>query len=159
VPVETLRLEDVVLAGFGGPARVHPTGVQWIGHRSVACRSHRLPHNLWPVRIGAGAFGPGCPGRDLRLSPDHAVYVGGALTPVRYLINGASIVQEEHDLAVYWHVELARHDVILAEGLAVESYLDTGNRDRFTQQPGQLIAEPEVISRSRSRRSGRGRRG
>lgn len=31
----------------------------------------------------------------------------------------------------YFHVELAAHDVILAEGLACESYLDTGNRGAF----------------------------
>ena len=30
-----------------------------------------------------------------------------------------------------WHVELPRHDLILAEGLATESYLDTGNRPAF----------------------------
>ena len=31
----------------------------------------------------------------------------------------------------YWHVELDRHDAVLAEGLACETYLDTGNRDAF----------------------------
>ena len=31
----------------------------------------------------------------------------------------------------YYHVELSTHDVILAEGLATESYLDTGNRAAF----------------------------
>ena len=136
VPVEALRVGDVVVARWG------LTRVQWIGRRRVLCRCHPTPHDVWPVRIGAGAFGPGCPVRDLRLSPDHAVSVGGELTPVRHLINGASIVQEEHDSAVYWHVELPRHDLLLAEGLAVESYLDTGNRDRFTsvQHPRQEVA-------------------
>jgi hypothetical protein len=65
------------------------------------------------------------------LSPDHAVAWDGVLIPIRYLVNGASIVQEPHDAVEYWHVELARHDIILAEGLAVESYLDTGNRSSF----------------------------
>ena len=31
----------------------------------------------------------------------------------------------------YWHVELDTHDVVLAEGLACESFLDTGNRAAF----------------------------
>jgi hypothetical protein len=31
----------------------------------------------------------------------------------------------------YYHVELDAHDVLLAEGLAAESYLDTGNRASF----------------------------
>jgi hypothetical protein len=32
----------------------------------------------------------------------------------------------------YFHVELASHDVILAEGLPCESYLDNGSRSAFT---------------------------
>jgi hypothetical protein len=32
---------------------------------------------------------------------------------------------------MYWHVEPARHDVILAEDLPCESYLDSGNRCAF----------------------------
>ena len=33
--------------------------------------------------------------------------------------------------AHYFHIELSEHDVLLAEGLTAESYLDTGNRDVF----------------------------
>ena len=88
---------------------------------------------MWPIRIQAGAFAPNTPRRDLLLSPDHAVYVDGRLIPVRYLVNGASIAQVETDSVTYWHVELDRHDVILAEGLAAESYLDTGNRSVFVK--------------------------
>jgi hypothetical protein len=86
---------------------------------------------VWPVRVRRHAFGPDTPCRDLWLSPDHAVFTGGVLIPVRYLVNGASIAQEARDAVTYWHVELATHDVILAEGLACESYLDTGNRGAF----------------------------
>jgi hypothetical protein len=69
------------------------------------------------------------PRRDLLLSPDHAVYVDGALIPIRYLINGRSIVPTASRTVIYYHLELPRHDVLLAEGLPAESYLDTGNRD------------------------------
>src|ERR1019366_10641252 len=55
----------------------------------------------------------------------------GVLIPIRYLVNGRSIAQEARDEVTYWHVELARHDILLAEGLPAESYLDTGNRDAF----------------------------
>ena len=44
----------------------------------------------------------------------------------------------------YYHVELARHDILLSEGLGSESYLDTGNRDDFVRlrrAPGQSVAE------------------
>ena len=53
------------------------------------------------------------------------------LIPVKHLINGDSIAQVQMQDVTYYHVELARHDVILAEGLPVESYLDTGDRTSF----------------------------
>ncbi len=31
-------------------------------------------------------------------------------------------------MSSYYHVELPHHDVLLAQGLPAESYLDTGNR-------------------------------
>jgi len=84
-----------------------------------------------PVRVAAGAFGDGLPARPLWLSPDHAVFIDEALIPIRYLLNGASIVQVDVPAVTYWHVELPRHAVILAEGLPAESYLDAGNRSAF----------------------------
>ena len=53
------------------------------------------------------------------------------LIPVRYLLNGVTVVQEAVASVTYYHVELSGHDVILAEGLPCESYLDTGNRAAF----------------------------
>ena len=50
---------------------------------------------------------------------------------------GASIAQVEVASVEYWHVELDRHEVIVAEGMAVESYLDTGNRGAFKEEAGQ----------------------
>ena len=57
--------------------------------------------------------------------------MGGALIPVRYLVNGRSIARVERGVVIYWHVELPRHGVLYAEGLPCESYLDTGNRWAF----------------------------
>ena len=87
----------------------------------------------------AGAFARGVPSRDLLLSPDHAVFVGGVLIPVRHLVNGRTVRQERADAVTYFHVELAAHDVILAEGLACESYLDTGNRGAFANGGGAVM--------------------
>ena len=128
VPVEQLRIGDRVRTRGG---RLRP--VVWLGQRMVTCHRHPRPQDAWPVRIEAGAFGRGRPRRDLFLSPDHAVLVGDVLIPVRYLINGASIAQFEVDRITYWHVELPNHDVLRAEGLACESYLDTGNREAFAE--------------------------
>jgi hypothetical protein len=126
VPVEHLNEGDLPLPVFG---RAMP--VVWRGYRHIDCARHPRPETVWPVRIAAGAFGPDLPRRDLRLSPDHAVYVGGVLIPVRYLVNGMSIRQEPVQRATYWHLELAAHGIVLAEGLPAETYLDTGNRSLF----------------------------
>jgi serralysin len=48
------------------------------------------------------------------------------------LIDGDSIAQVPRDRVRYFHVELTRHAVILAEGLTVESYLDSGDRANFS---------------------------
>ncbi len=59
------------------------------------------------------------------------MFIDGALIPIRYLVNGDSIVQQPADEVTYYHVELPAHAVILADGLPCESYLDTGNRAVF----------------------------
>jgi hypothetical protein len=133
VPVERLVAGQRVRSAFGGTAPV-----VWLGWRDVECARHPRPREVWPVRIARDAFGPGRPARTLWLSPDHTVYVtpaagaAGVLIPIRYLVNGASIAQEPRDRVCYWHVELPAHDVVFAEGLPAESYLDTGNRGAFT---------------------------
>jgi hypothetical protein len=58
-------------------------------------------------------------------------------------VNSATIVQETVDRVEYWHVELPAHEVLLAEGLPVESYLDTGNRGAFANGGAALLAHPD----------------
>jgi autotransporter passenger strand-loop-strand repeat protein len=135
VPVERLSVGDIVLTEGGGVAPV-----TWIGSRRIACSRQPDPAQVWPVRIRADAFAPSRPTRDLFLSPDHAVFAEGVLIPVKHLINGHSVAQVPADDVTYFHLELPRHAVILAEGLAVESYLDTGDRSAFsgTEEPRML---------------------
>jgi hypothetical protein len=128
--VETLREGDLVLT-LGGRARE----VIWIGHRHVRFDARSAPTYRHPIRIRAHAFGPGLPRRDLVLSPEHAVFVDGVLIPARRLVNDATIVDARVPAITYWHVELASHDILLAEDLPAESYLDTGNRAAFANAP------------------------
>jgi hypothetical protein len=87
----------------------------------------------------AGAVAPGVPEVDVVLSPDHALHIEDVLIPVRYLINGRTVVQEPAAAVTYWHVELPAHDVVFAEGLPAESYLDTGNRAAFANTPDAVM--------------------
>jgi hypothetical protein len=140
--VEALCPGDVVITATGRLA-----AIRWIGHRRTELRRHPSPHDVMPVRVRAGAFGPGLPLRDLVLSPDHAVLVEGKLVPVRHLVNGVSIVQETRDAITYWHVELDRHDIVLAEGMPCETFLDTGNRAAFENAEGPMELHPEFSRR------------
>ncbi len=125
--VEALRAGDRVSTA-GGAVR----SVRWIGFRRIDLTRHPHPELARPIRIAAGAFADGVPSRDLLLSPDHAVLLDGVLVPIRLLRNDASIRAETECRAVtYFHVELDAHDILLAESLAAESYLDTGNRGMF----------------------------
>lgn len=139
VAVEALRPGDRVTALL---ARRAPA-VRWIGRRGIDCTRHPNPRQVWPVRILAHAFGPDQPRRDLYLSPDHAVYVTGVLVPVKLLINHRTIVQTPMDRVTYYHVELPEHDVLLAEGLPAESYLDTGDRSKFENGGGPMVLHPD----------------
>jgi hypothetical protein len=73
---------------------------------------------------------------------------GGGEALVRYLVNDASIAQIPLDTVTYWHVELPTHDVIPAEGLAAESYLDTGNRRAFAN--GNELRQADLVRRTAS---------
>jgi hypothetical protein len=138
VAVEALREGDLVRLARSDETRP----VRWIGHRRIDCRRHPHPELVWPVRIAAGAFGAALPERDLFVSPDHAVFVDGVLIPVRHLIDGVAIAQQPCDAVTYYHVELVSHEVILAEGLPVESYLDTDGRAFFDNGGGVISLHP-----------------
>jgi len=140
--VESLAAGMRVRLANGGGAEI-----VWLGHRRVAGCRHPRPRDVQPVRIAAGTFGEGLPLRDLWLSPDHAVFVEGVLVPIRHLVNNTSIIQEVCDSITYWHVELAQHDVILAEGLPCESFLDTGNRSAFANGGTVVQAHPDFARR------------
>jgi autotransporter passenger strand-loop-strand repeat protein len=138
IPVEHLTAGDLAVTASGGHRPI-----KWLGHRTIDCRRHPHPEHVLPVRIAAHAFSANRPARDLFVSPGHAICVdvcGEVLIPAGALVNGATIRQMEVDTVTYWHVELDSHDVILAENLPAESYLDMGNRGFFTETEVAVLA-------------------
>jgi T5SS/PEP-CTERM-associated repeat protein len=133
VAVEHLIVGDRIVTAEGEVERVSRLH-SW----AVDRERHSHPETLWPVRVMAGALGENIPSRDLYLSPGHAVLIGDVLVPVKLLVNGTSIARVVRRGVVYHHVELARHQVILAEGLPVESYLRCGERVRFQTSDGTM---------------------
>ena len=143
IAVEDLRIGDRATLARGPGSHA---GVRWIGRRSIDCAGHPRPHDVWPVRVAAHGFGAGLPARDLWLSPDHAVFIDGVLIPVRCLLNDATVVQKHTSCITYFHVELPCHDMLLAEGLPCESYLDVGNRAAFENGGVVMQAHPDFAS-------------
>jgi Ca2+-binding RTX toxin-like protein len=139
VRVETLRAGDVVATLSGRGAPIAP--VLWVGRRRIVLAGNPAAGLLAPIRIAAGALGDNAPTRDLLVSPDHCLFLDGALVPARLLVNGETIAVE-HGLAevTYFHVELAAHDVLLANGAAAESWLDAGNRHWFANAAVALLS-------------------
>jgi D-ribose pyranose/furanose isomerase RbsD len=139
--VEDIQVGDeLVTVRETGPAT---RKVVWTGKRAIDISRHPHPEMVRPVRIIAGAFGDNLPERDLRLSPLHAVYVDGHLFEAISLVNGTTIYQEQSTRTVtYHHIELDAHDVLLAEGLPAESFLDTGDRTMFENVSGIIALHP-----------------
>jgi Hint domain len=119
VCIEELQIGDRVSTVSGEAKRI-----KFIGHRGVS----REPSQSWtgPVKISRFAIDGEVPHTDLYVSPWHAIYIDNILIPVKYLVNGVTILADPKPEALsltYFHIELDTHEAILAEGLAVESFL------------------------------------
>ena len=127
VPVETLAAGDPVLTADGRSAPV-----RWMGRQTVSTR-FADPLRVLPVRIAAGALGEALPRRDLLVSPDHALMVDGVLVQAGALVNGATVRRDADvpEVFTYWHVELADHALVLAEGVPAETFIDNVARSAF----------------------------
>lgn len=125
VPVEDLRVGDVILSRDNGPQTI-----SWIGSRRL---SGSVPTHLLPIRIKANALGDGLPERDLLVSPQHRILVTdwraellfGApevLVAAKHLVNDTDI-RAATDMTEfeYYHILFGTHQTIFSEGLPTES--------------------------------------
>ena len=126
VQVQELKVGDLVLTQRG-----ESKPITWIGQgAALATRGRRTAAT--PVIVRKGAMGDNCPNRDLHITKGHALYVDDVLIPAEFLVNHRSIQWDDRaqEVTVY-HIELERHDVLLANGAPAESYRDDGNRWLF----------------------------
>lgn len=149
-PKGSICVEDLTVGSMVFTLSGDTRAIRWLGHRGLDCRRYADPSLVWPYRVQAGSFEEGMPERDLWLSRGHSIYVEGALIQVDRLVNGATITQVPRDQVEYWHVELDDHDVLLAEGLPAESYLDVGNRPGFANGGAFIEAYPDFMPRHES---------
>jgi hypothetical protein len=136
VKIEELKIGDLVLTVTGGEKPV-----KWIGRRELTRdAAGSWAASMAPVKVAKFAIDRKAPRADLYVSPSHAIYIDGMLIPASNLVNGVTIVENatpgEGELS-YFHIELDTHEAILAEGLAVESYLACGG-DNFDNEDEYL---------------------
>lgn len=140
-PVEKLTAGDKIRTRDG---RLTP--VKWVGTQAINVRLTH-PAKVNPVCITAGALGGGVPERDLYLSADLAIEIGGTLYNAGALGNGATIYQLRQmprEGFTYYHVETEAHELLLAKGVPAESCIDYASRDSFDNAPegeGRVIPE------------------
>lgn len=142
-PVEELQPGDLVLTADG-----RTVSVRFVGRQTVDAR---LAGELCgtPVRIRAGALDEAVPRRDLYLSPNHAVAVDGILAFAFALRNGTSIADAPPPAPrfTWFSVETERHELILAEGCPVETFLDVVPRrlwDNYREYLALYGEEPVI---------------
>ena len=125
--VETLKSGDLVRLADG---RSLP--VRWVGTQAVSMM-FADPLRLQPIRIRAGALEENVPMRDLLVSPDHAVFVGGVLVQAGALVNGETVVRDASSPVrfTYYHLELEEHALVIADGAPCERFIDNVDRMAF----------------------------
>ncbi len=116
--IETLKLGDLIETADSG---LHPL-------RSI---NRQRSSGCAPVRVAAGVLGNPAP---LYLAPQHRVLITGwqaelyfglqdVLVEVRSLINGSTVTKCADTAVEYFSLGFDTHQIILAEGAAVESDL------------------------------------
>ena len=132
-PHGEVAVEDIVAGTLLRLASGGSLPVRWVGRSEISTRFAN-PLRALPVRICAGALGHGLPRRDLLVSPDHAMFLEGVLVQAGALVNGITILREANvpERFTYYHVELAKHELLLAEGAATESFVDNVDRMHFS---------------------------
>ncbi|WP_448955301.1 Hint domain-containing protein [Labrys neptuniae] len=136
VAIENIQVGDEIFVSVNGKDELRP--VTWIGSGHVLSNPvYPLDMGGYPVRILKDAVAEGVPYQDLLVTSEHSFFFEGKLVPIRMLVNGRSIFYDRSfQTFTYYHVELAQHAIISANGMLTESYLDTGNRKNFVAQHG-----------------------
>jgi hypothetical protein len=149
IAVEHLSVGDQVITRDG-----EDRDIIWIGKRDIDLSRHPNPPAIRPIIIEAGAIANETPARRLTVSPDHALLIDGMLVQAKDLLTGTTIRYDETARRIrYYHVELATHDILFAEGAAAESYLDTGHRGVFDNNDEPTILHPDLMQARREAES------
>lgn len=126
--VQDLRIGDLVHTRDNG---IQP--IVWAGQRSLTRADLGQAPDLCPVRIKAGALGPGLPVRDMLVSPNHRMLVHPDVAACHF--DTAEVLVAASDLTAragidslgtsgvtYVHFMCENHQIVLADGAWSESF-------------------------------------
>ncbi|MBR0750737.1 Hint domain-containing protein [Bradyrhizobium jicamae] len=139
VAVQTLKPGHQVLTHDGRVAVV-----DWLGIQTISLVfADKL--RVLPICVKAGAIAENVPSRDLFVSPDHALLVGGVLIQAGALVNGTSIVRHTDmpSTFTYYHVEVEDHSLVLADNMPAETFVDNVDRLHFDNWAEHQALYPE----------------
>ena len=128
-PVERIAVGDRILTRDSG---YRP--VRWVGRRDLTAADLAVRPELRPIRIAQGALGPGCPERDMLVSPQHRMLLTGAraeliageaevLAAAQHLTCQPGITRATAATGVgYIHIMFDDHEIVRADGAWSESF-------------------------------------
>ena len=161
--VEDLKCGDMILTYDSATGQILPQAITWTGKDHVQVNTS-LPMDMagYPVCIKKDALADGVPSADLLITAEHCLFLEGRFVPARMMVNGRSIYFDTADNAPsgteethnnrydIFHIETAKHSIIISNGALTESYLDTGNRHGFrqnSQHPDDNVIEHDVSAK------------
>lgn len=125
VPVEELKVGDLVITHGEIRDKDHVVDVD-TPMPIIRVHKHKCVATMKtsPVVIVKNTFAPNKPFEDLYVSKKHGlINRKGKLHPANNYVNGNTIYQDPTiDLITYYHIELASHYAITANGVMAESY-------------------------------------
>ncbi len=129
IAVQSLAIGDTVVTAEG-----RSTLVKWIGRQTVSTRFGPA-ERLMPVRFAVGSLGDGIPHTDLTVTADHGMLVEGVICHAGALVNGTTITRvplsEMGETYTVYHIETEAHEIILANGVPAETFIDNVSRRVF----------------------------
>lgn len=158
-PLGNSAVEDIAAGDWVRDIHGQDHEVVWTGHQTFALDrlGPRAKRKLAPVKIKAGAFGPGFPVEDTWLSQQHQVLVQSChanllfgypevLVPAKALHGFRGEVDTTGRSVSYHHILCADHAILSANGLPAESlFLGRQSRRTLTQTQKAAISEVSAL--------------
>jgi hypothetical protein len=155
VPIEKLAIGDLVSTADGDPS-----AIRWISSNKCSATDLLLRPALRPVCIPQSALAPGCPYRDLWVSPLHRMVLDGF--EVEFLFGEPEVLVTARDFptsmlppgkqpaqtAEYFHILLDRHEIVFANGARAESLFpgDVTIASMTVEARAQMVTNlPELV--------------